>query len=67
MIDESLVNTGFPKANKEWPPLNTLSSYETSSLRKQVGERGDREIDSEIKGQRPFIFSKEWNKEEKNQ
>lgn len=60
-------HSGFPKANKEWPTLNTLSSYGTSSLRKQVGEWGDRELDSEIKRQRPFIFSREWNKEEKNQ
>lgn len=60
---------GFPKANKEWPPLNTLSSYETSSLRnwvwEKVGKRKDRATDLETKWQRRFIFSWEWNKEEK--
>lgn len=43
-------HSGFPKASKEWPPLNTLNSYETSSLRKQVWEKmgGEREMEQRI-------------------
>lgn len=62
-------HSGFPKANKEWPPLSTLNSDETSSLREwvweKVGKKGDRATDSEIKQQSPLIFSWAWNKEEK--